>query len=294
MTAQHTGVPPFPIVVGVPRSGTTLLRLMLDAHPQLAIPPETGFLSAPQIATGSTDPCEIADQITKFPFGAPAWQDFGIAYNAFLASVQALPATAGLPEVLRVFYRLYAERHAKPRSGDKTPLYVAHMATVAAALPEARFIHIVRDGRDVALSWSRTWFAPSRDLPELVGIWAATIRQARSDAAGLHYLEVRYEHLVREPEWTLAAICRFIELNYCREMLTYHTRSAERLREHADRFTTDGTLVISQAQRLRQQWRTQFPPQHERISAWKAEMSPAQIELCEQRAGGLLELDTIG
>jgi len=293
VTAYPTDVPPFPIVVGVPRSGTTLLRLMLDAHPQLAIPPETGFLSAPQIAAGSTDPCEIAEQITKFPFGAPAWQDFGIASNVFLASVQALPATAGLPEVLRLFYRLYAERHAKPRSGDKTPLYVTHMATVAAVLPEARFIHIVRDGRDVALSWSKTWFAPSRNLPELVGVWAAMIRQARSDAAGLHYLEVRYEHLVREPERTLTAICRFIELDYCQEMLAYHTRSAERLQEHADRFATDGTLVVSHTQRLHQQWRTQFPPQHERIGAWKAEMSLAQAERCEQRAGGLLEPDTI-
>lgn len=280
--------PPFPVIVGVPRSGTTLLRLMLDAHPELAIPPETGFLMEPQIA-GATAADVIARLMMDYPVGAPAWRDFGIERDVFLRSVQRLHAGARLPDILRLFYRLYADKHAKPRSGDKTPLYVMHMRTVAAVLPETRFVHIVRDGRDVALSWSKTWFAPSRDLPELVGRWAAMIRHARAEADGLLYLEVRYEDLIREPAATLARICRFIELDYAGEMLSYYRRSADRLSEHGDRFAADGALIVSHAQRLQQQWRTGFPPLQERIDAWRTDMSPEQAALCAQRADGLLD-----
>ena len=68
---------PMPIVVGVPRSGTTLLRFMLDSHPSLAIPPETGFL-APLAASPVRAIDEVFDVITGWPPESPAWPDFGI------------------------------------------------------------------------------------------------------------------------------------------------------------------------------------------------------------------------
>lgn len=144
----------FPVLVGVPRSGTTLLRLMLDAHPQLAIPPETGFLMNPLDA--AVGPEALAKQICQFPSAAPAWADYGLEAAIFRAAAAQLSPQAEVGDVLRLFYRLYAERFTKPRSGDKTPGYLGLMPLVAKVLPEAHFIHIIRDGRDVALSWRKT------------------------------------------------------------------------------------------------------------------------------------------
>ena len=283
---------PFPLIVGVPRSGTTLLRLMLDAHPQLAIPPETGFLLSPEIASSVAPPCDIGTQLMNFPIDAPAWGDFGIEEGAFLRTLADLPPTAGLPDVLRLFYRLYADRHAKPRCGEKTPLYLSQMRAVASVLPEAHFIHIIRDGRDLALSWRETWFAPSQNLPELVCRWAEMIREGRTQAIGLKYLEIRYEELLHQTEPALKRICAFIDLDYQPQMLAYYTRSPIRLLEHRDRYASDGhRLVISQEQRLNQQRKTMSPPDTERIGVWKHRLSAQEKKDCLAYAGGLLDDD---
>ncbi|MET0220346.1 MAG: sulfotransferase [Tardiphaga sp.] len=280
--------PPFPIIVGVPRSGTTLLRLMLDAHPQLALPPETGFLASPDILAAKADRLRAARLLTSFPPEAPAWGDFGIDAADFVHAAEALPGDAGLAEVLRLFYAQYARQQRKPRSGDKTPLYLGLMTTVASVLPEARFIHIVRDGRDVALSWRETWFAPTTSLPDLVARWASDVAAARAMAPAVNYLEIGYEDLVREPERQLRTICAFIDLDFSPDMLRYHVRAADRLREHGERRMIDGNLVVSREQRLAQQQRTMQPLQPDRIGVWRSEMSPEDRALCHAAAAGLL------
>lgn len=280
---------PFPVIVGVPRSGTTLLRLMLDAHPDLAIPPETGFLTAPDIFQATPGPVELAKQLMRFPPGASAWQDFGIPPEQFLQAAESLPAQARLADVLRLFYQTYSGRFGKARSGDKTPLYLLHMSAMASVLPEAHFIHILRDGRDVALSWRETWFAPSREVPCLVKQWAEMIRTARSQSAGLRYLEVRYEDLVSAPADVLANICTFIGLNFHADMLLYYRQSPKRLQEHLARYTAEGNLVVGREERLRQQRKTMEPPDVQRIGIWRSVLSPEDREKCEMYAGDLLD-----
>lgn len=281
--------PPLPMIVGVPRSGTTLLRLMLDAHPQLAIPPETGFLLNATLRNNQSAAGELAGQLLMQPPEAPAWADFGLEAERFLMAANSLPPSAGLTDVLRLFYQLYAAKHGKTRFGDKTPLYLEHMQQIAQHLPEAHFIHILRDGRDVALSWRQTWFAPSQDLAELVRQWARMIRSARSKAHGLRYLELRYDQLLREPERQLRRICDFIELEFHPHMLSYYRHTAERLAEHKDRYQSDGHLLVSHEQRLQQQWRTGQPPDESRLNVWRTLMNPAERIACTEAAGELLE-----
>lgn len=261
---------------------------MLDAHTDLAIPPETGFLSAPEMLHATANPRELAEKLTRFPPEAPAWQDFGIPTTQFFQAAESLPANAGLPDVLRLFYRTYAARFGKARGGDKTPTYLLHMPAIASVLPESHFIHIVRDGRDVALSWRETWFAPSRSVPELVRRWGEMIRIARTQAAGLNYLEVRYEDLIKFPADTLADICAFTGLDFQPAMLLYHRRSPERLQEHFARYTVEGKLVVSHEERLRQQKKTVEPPDHRRIGAWRHSLSIEDCRECELHAGDLL------
>ena len=147
-TIRHAAMP---VIVGVPRSGTTLLRFMLDSHPILAIPPETTFLPAAyELRQAGRDTWEdLFDLLTAFPREAPAWPDFGLEPLELQEEFRKIHPF-GLGEGLRAFYRLYASKQNKPRYGDKTPSYCEHIPSIASLLPEAHFIHIIRDG----LGWS--------------------------------------------------------------------------------------------------------------------------------------------
>jgi hypothetical protein len=156
-------------------------------------------------------------------------------------------------------------------------------------LPEARFIHVIRDGRDVAASVRKLWFSPGQSIGDIAADWQQRILQARRDAPNLeHYIEVRYEELVSEPEKTLRAVCAFIELPFDPVMLTYHERTAERLREHGDRFQ-DGKLVATHEQRIEQQRMTMQPPTTQRVGTWRDVLSAPEVAEFEATAGGLLQ-----
>jgi Sulfotransferase family len=282
---------PMPVIVGAPRSGTTMLRLMLDAHPQLSIPPETGFLALASALKSSEQSLHadlFLDAITNFPREMPTWPDFGIAAEDLrdeLNRIQLVSAADGF----RAFYRLYAERSGKSRWGDKTPEYVLHISDIAETLPEAHFIHIIRDGRDVGLSLRQCWFAPDRDMKGLAGHWQQRVTEGRRQGAGCcHYIEVRYETLVRRPPAVLAEICGFLGLPYVGQLERYHERSMDRLREHGERRTRDGLLVVSREERLRQQQLVSRPPDPSRIEAWKETMTTDERRDFEEVAGELL------
>jgi hypothetical protein len=284
-------VPPMPVIVGAPRSGTTLLRVMLDAHPELAIPPETGFLTLGPKFRGTGD--ELRQQffrgITNFPHEASAWPDFQLSEESFwLTLSQIEPFT--ISEGYRAFYRMYAGRFDKPRWGDKTPLYCMDIKTIRNLLPEARFIHLIRDGRDVALSLRRMWFAPGKDIETLAGYWRKCVLTARK--AGLNhsdYLEVRYEDLVLNTPETLKQISLFVDLDYDEKMLSYYVRSESRLKEHKGRFRADGSVLITHEDRVNQQRRTTEPPDPACIGAWKSEMTQDEQNRFWRVAGDLLE-----
>jgi hypothetical protein len=264
-----------PIIVGAPRSGTTLMRLMLDAHPNLAIPPETGFLGqlAPLQSAGA-GPAELIAFIAEFPPDAPAWQDYGVDRDALLTELCAMPAfTVG--DGVRAFYRAYAARHGKARWGDKTPAHALVIPELVAVLPEARIIHVIRDGRDVAASLRQRWFSPGHDIGIQAEFWGWHVRAARHDGpAHAPYLEVRFEDLVREPRRTLEEVCAFVHLPFDEQMLRSHERAPQRLAEHRERRARDGSLVVSHEARFDQQRRTTTPPDPQRIGTWRDELTP--------------------
>jgi hypothetical protein len=282
---------PMPIIVGSPRSGTTLLRFMLDSHSELTIPPETGFLTLlPQLRGGS-------DRLRKRFFHAvinhpqpfAAWPDFEIPEEAFWTALSEItPFT--ISEGLRAFYRLYAARMGKPRWGDKTPLYCRELDAIRRVLPEGRFVHIIRDGRDTALSLRRMWFSPGWEIETQAAYWRKNILSARRDGLGRpDYMEVRYEDLVLSTRAALERICAFTELSYEDAMLTYYTHAPERLREHKGRVRKDGTPLLTQEQRLHQQKRTTRPPDPACVFAWKQSMSTEERRRFQLVAGDLLQ-----
>jgi DNA-binding transcriptional ArsR family regulator len=278
---------PFPFIVGAPRSGTTLLRLMLDSHPDLAIPPETGFLPrAARLHLSLLLRPRLFNLVTR---STPAWSDFHLDRSEFCQALEQIrPFTVS--EGIRAFYRLYAQKHGKFRSGDKTPLYALEMPAIRSLLPEAHFIHIIRDGRDVALSLRKTWFTPSKEITALARYWVRIVKTARAQGRNSStYFELRYEDLLTDTEVNLRAICRSLQLDFHPCMLEYWRTAPQRLEEHEGRNRRDGTVVVTRDQRLEQQRLTTYPPQLNRAGGWRQAMSVQEAKAFRDVAGPLLE-----
>jgi hypothetical protein len=260
---------------------------MLDAHPALAIPPETVFwIAGLERLPGAADP---AGAFVETVTGDWRWTDTHVDARVWSAAVRALRPFAPA-EAMRAFYGLYAARFGKHRWGDKTPYYLRHMTTLAAVLPEARFVHIVRDGRDAALSIVPLWFGPN-SVEQAALEWRDSVLEARRQGALVpHHLEVRYEDLVREPEATLRRVCAAIELDYDPAMLRYAERAPERVREVVRDFRDgEGRLIAGVEERRAIHANLARPPMPERIGGWRREFTADQREHWRRVAGDLLQ-----
>jgi hypothetical protein len=278
---------PAVFVVGMNRSGTTLLRMMLDAHPQLTIPPETHFV--PDVIKACREDGATPEDALAAMKSAREWGDFGFSDEEMLARLRALPKLRPGPAV-RTFYEAYMTQQGKQRWGEKTPTYVQKMKLIQRALPEARFVHVIRDGRDVALSvLDRT----VRDLTagDVAKRWQKKITKAREDAPQLeHYMEIRYEDLILNTEPVLRSVVEFIDLPWDDAMLDYHERSGERLKEMARALPGDGrSKELSVERRMATHAMTTKPPSADRVARWRTQMSPEQRAGFEGIAGDLLQ-----
>ena len=289
--------PPMPVIVGAARSGTTLLRLMLDAHPYLSIPPETHFLpdlralaQRPELK-GKENSDARREEFLRVVTTSPFWTDFALGNEALRAAVTQPKKTFSVADGARTVYELYARARGKARWGDKTPPYVWRMKEVRALLPEAYFIHLIRDGRDVALSARGLWFDPAKgNIEDAAAQWLWRIREARQQAIICpNYLEVHYEELISDPMPVLERICSFLELEFDAAMLDYHQASGERLSaELHDQHDVRGAIVATRAQRAAIFAKTAGPPDPERAGRWRTEMNEEERERFESVAGDLL------
>jgi hypothetical protein len=280
------GRPPAPFVVGANRSGTTLLRMMLDAHPELTIPPETHFV--PDVIHACDEGATV-DEIVEVMTSHREWGDFGLEADEVRERLRAIdPLPAG--DSLRAFYGLYAERAGKSRWGEKTPGYATNMIEIQGALPEAHFVHLIRDGRDVALSAMDRAKKPLT-AGQVAKRWQRRITKARKQSRKVnHYLEARYEDLVLDTEPTLHRITDFLELEWDPGMLDYHERAGERLEEMARELpATDNRPQLEQDHRLKIHALTKEPPKSDRVERWREQMSEDDRLAFENVAGELLD-----
>jgi L-alanine-DL-glutamate epimerase-like enolase superfamily enzyme len=257
---------------------------MLDAHPELAIPLETHFLRAlVKLPHGEAASREgFLGLITEFH----TWPDFRLSAEEFsesLADVVPFSLTAGL----RCFYRLYAAKFGKQRWGDKSPPYGFHMADIQRLLPEAHFIHVVRDGRDAALSHRKTYFWRDLTIRGHASEWRTRILRFRSQAAGVRYIELRYEDLVTHTSAVLQEICEFLQLPYAPEMEQYHLTAPARMRELQD-LPKYPFGDLKKEERLKSHRLTSQPPDSSRIECWRKEMPREEVLAYQDVAGDLL------
>lgn len=277
---------------------------MLDSHQELAIPPETHFIPAlyhpTRILKRKTSVffrLELlffkyltSDRNFFFQFLTrhERWPDFQIDASNFRHELEKIEPF-NVPEGLRTFYTIYAARFGKRRWGDKTPAYVRSMKLISSILPEARFIHLIRDGRDVMLSGNGLWFG-SRSAEEAAASWVRTMQEARRQAQDLpYYMEVRYEDLVRRPQECLMKICTFLSLEWDAAMLEYHLRADARLSEIKRDIVLKDNKIIEAAARVGIHKMTYRKPDPFRIGRWKHEMTPEDRCIFEAVAGSTLK-----
>jgi hypothetical protein len=277
--------PPAPFIVGVSRSGTTLLRMMLDSHRDLAIPFETHFL--PHIISRAKSGLTATD-FNQIVIQSQSWPNMAIAAEALIDAVEEIEVFSP-SKGLRAFYRLCAGRFGKQRWGEKTTHYVRIMNQIEELLPEAHFIHVIRDGRDASISLKKLWWGPGDDIEAAARLWVADINRARAQASCLrHYMEIRYESLVLEPVNTLRKISDYISIGFDQNMLKYYETAGDRLEDMIQPVlppqTTDLDLDTFRSIHLN----TKKPPDRSRIGRWRAEMSLDDQVRFESIAGSLL------
>ena len=278
--------PPAPFICGATRSGTTLLRLMLDAHPDMAIPSETHFV--PDVVVRCMDGPVTPDELAEVVTGHSRWGDFGLDAAELrdrFAAIERLNAA----DAIRAFFQLYAEKQGKARWGDKTPGYIRQTRRIRRVLPEAHFIHTIRDGRDVALSLIPLNFGPD-NVADAARLWKKRVSWARYQARNLEqYMEVFYEDLILDTEPTLRRVCEFIELGFDPAMLDYHEQAEQRLAEKARDLPKPGGRAQPAEARMASHALATAPPQSDRVGRWKREMSEADVAEYERIAGPLLD-----
>jgi hypothetical protein len=252
---------PFPFFVGSGRSGTTLFRAIFDSHPDLAIPGESHFIVhllpkryRYERAAGFDVTAFLADLLPQ-----PRFRMWGLVDEDVRSALERDPPST-FADAIRKVFGMYAASRGKPRYGDKTPGNVSHLPELAALLPEARFVHIIRDGRDVALSYLEVSFGP--DTVERGAIhWAKMVDRGRRAGARLgpdRYIEVRYEDLLDDPNTTVRSVCAFIELEVHPHTLRYPERAAAVASGSAFP-EAHGRLMLPPTKGLRD-WRRQMPP----------------------------------
>jgi Sulfotransferase family len=267
----------FPFIVGSPRSGTTLLRAMFDSHSMLAIPPESYFIVGLQHQFANSDHRLDRDQFLSALAHHERFQLWGIHEDEVAAALgRRQPATYA--DAIRTVYQLYAQRVGKPRFGDKTPRYSIDIPLLAALFQEAVFVHIIRDGRDVALSLMDVRLGQGH-VREAALLWRDRVEAARGSGAVLgprRYREIRYEALIDEPESALESLCAFVQLDFEPGMLDYF----ERVKEMPD-------PALGVRYRPRHHTRLVLPPT-KGLRDWRTQMSPRDLAVFEANAGDLL------
>jgi hypothetical protein len=277
-------VNPFVFVVGCPRSGTTLLGRLLNAHPELAIIHEGRFVVAAYerrhgvTAAGTVTP-ELIDNLLGFrPF-----KNVHVSREQ-LERLADGPGPVRYADFVSGIFDLHGAAHGKRLVGDKTPHYVRSLPTLHRLWPQARFVHIVRDGRDVCQSvrsWPKVvdrggavarYSAWEREPVATAALWWEwQVRLGREDGSALGprlYHELRYEALVDDADGACRALCAFLDLPFDEAMLAFHE----------GRTRDDPELDAKQA------WRPVTPG----LRDWRTEMPAADVERFEAASGELL------
>ena len=261
--------PELVFLVGMPRSGTKLLRDLLNRHPEIAIFPNESHFFPSFVRDGS----KYGDLSRRESFGK-LYAD--LAQTRFVRRIRAAGIEIDADQwfarlrgsepghVLDALFECYAELAGTRIVGDKTPEYVTQVPLLSRLFPQAKFVHIIRDPRDYVISMRKAW---GKSLPRAVQRWKDGIRKFQRDARVCRtaFVEVRYEDLISDPRAVLTGVCTFLGVPFRDEMLTLE-RPSENLGD-----TQGATVIVS-----------------DNFGKWRRELGAAEVRRVESIAGELM------
>lgn len=261
---------PILFIVGMPRSGTKLLRDLLNRHPDIAVFPHEShfFPRLPGLIRKHGDPRRrecfarlYADlEGTRFMRRMRA-RGSAIDRDEWFARVSGSDAR----EVLAALFECYAAKTGGRIVGDKTPEYLIRIPLLSGFFPDARFVHVVRDPRDYVVSMRKAW---GKSLPRAAQRWKTWIRTFRRDVerCDAKVIELRYEDLISAPRDALERLCAFIGVPFHEAMLSLD-RPAENLGD-----TRGETSIVAG-----------------NFGKWRRELRNKEVRGVERIAGVLME-----
>jgi hypothetical protein len=268
-------------IVGAPRSGTTLLQRMVDAHPHIAITPESHWIPRwYEEQTGLTPEGFVTPDLIDSLLEYPKFGRLGFGreeLEGLIKSGEQVPYSRFVTGI----FDLYGKVQGKRLVGDKTPSYARRLRTLHSLWPKARFIHLIRDGRDVCLSYiswkkfsKRASLTPWDEDPVTTSAlwWECHVRLAREVGSTLGpdlYYEIRYESLVANPAAECKALCTFLGVTYDDVMLRFH----------------EGRIRTKPGLDAKRAWL----PITSGLRDWKTQMSVEDVERFEASSGDLLD-----
>lgn len=279
----------FIFVIGCPRSGTTVLTTLLESYFSIAIPVETHFIPLFRKSLflwGNLEKYENRRKLLKCIYAfLEIWTLFPakgrdadkIRKFSLLSTKEEMESilkeSRSYSEIVINMYMEYAKRFGKSRFGDKSAFFqhipIEHLQE---SVGKNKVIHIIRDGRDVGLSWTKTWFGPP-NLPSAAKLWKTHVLEKREWGArnADKYLEIKYEDLLNNFDDVLEQISSFLEFE-CLE-----GQSVPQAGELASILSAGGThdLLISPVDKSNQ-------------NKWKISMSEKDRMLFEYIAGRTL------
>ena len=247
MRRIHTPV----FIIGSPRSGTSLLRLILTCNPSVIIPPECGFiLWLYEKHRGWIGPdCDNENKITEFNndlFCSKKFDTWGLTRDEIKSAIIEFKPTS-YAELCGSIYFAFAGQQKKQATvwGDKNNYYLNHLAEISKIFPYARYLHIVRDGRDVACSYrevmsinSQSPYAPNlpTGIEDIASEWSSNVLRVDSFLSSLplaNAMTVRYEDLVNDTDRRIREIPRWLGIEFEPSMLDFY-RSNQKLKLEPD------------------------------------------------------------
>lgn len=255
-----------------------MLRLLLNSHPEICVPPETVFFPFLLRKAESYGGFGARQQIESFArdvaaASAETGQTVATVFSTTPEEIAAAVEEAGAScyaEAYAAFMSLMARRNGKRLWGDKTPFYTAFIEILARSFPNARFIALVRDPRDVAESlhrtdWGRRWYPSLLDAGMRWRYAITAIERVTPQLGPERLLALRYEDLVVDPARWAREICEFLQLPFDERMLRFHETATEEVPEGSKSWHQSTLQPISSS----------------RIGRWRQCYSPEEIGLIE-------------
>ncbi len=261
-------------IFGCPRSGTSLLSRLIGSHPRIAIPFESHLYNTfyPWLKYyGDLKLPKNRERLVDDILETEVMRDWSPRLNR--QEVLAALSNYDFHGIVDGILRAWTHTQGKQRWGEKTPAHLFYWREIVAAFPKMQVLHIVRDGRDVALSWKKARFGP-KHMYALAQQWVHHLKTAENLKAEIgdeSFLEVRYEELLQRPEQTVRRICAFLHEEFSPQMLSFYKTDVA--------YPTD----------LNNQQNLSRPPLASNIDKWRLEMSAQQLHIFEAVAGSTLD-----